>query len=192
MRELRSMMPFHPITLQEAMTIAEAQATVLLHLLNITEPAVDTDRLTALPRVSVIPDEDLAAHGFASTSSWQKGRWVIRINPRHAIGKQRFAVAHELKHILDARAAQHAYQALAATAEQRHEYVEYLADHFAACVLVPRGWVVKAMHRGYRGVRQLAMLFMVPPTVMQTRLRQLGITFDRNTTSSTPHDNENE
>lgn len=189
MRELRSMMPFHPLTLQEAMTIAEAQATVLLHLLDITEPAVDINQLVSLPRVTFQADSDLAEHDFASSSSWQKGRWIIRINPKHGLGKQRFAIAHELKHILDARAAQHAYQGLAETSDQRHECVEYLADHFAACILIPRTWVVRAIHRGYRGVRQLAMLFMVPPTVMQTRLRQLDLTFEPDSgTKSTTND----
>lgn len=180
MRELRGMMPLHSLTLQEATTLAEAQATVLLHLLGITEPAVDTDELiSAIPRAAIRQDEELAKHGFTSSSTWQHGRWVIRINPKHDLGKQRFAVLHELKHIIDAHAAEHAYQELAAEATERNEQVEYLADHFAACVLVPRTWVLKAIRRGYRGVRQLAMLFMVPPTVMRTRLQQLGISFGR-------------
>jgi Zn-dependent peptidase ImmA (M78 family) len=179
MRELRGMMPFHPLTLQEAKTIAEAQATILLHLLNVTEPAVDTDELIArIPRVAICFDEELAKHGFASSSTWQRGRWVIGVNPKHDLGKQRFAAIHELKHIIDARAATHAYQSLAEEAGQRHEYIEHLADHFAACLLMPQAWVLKAIRGGYRGVRQLAMLFMVPPTVMRTRLRQLGITFE--------------
>ncbi len=84
-------------------------------------------------------------------------------------------MAHELKHALDAPLAATLY------APRRnlspHLQRERTANHFAACLLMPRSWVKRAYYdRGIRDVPALARRFQVSRDAMRVRLDVLGLT----------------
>src|SRR5690242_8599205 len=95
---LRDLTPLRRVSRYEALRLAEAQAERLLRLSGVAEPPVAEDVIRALPGIQierVVPTKAQAA------AQWSHGRWLIILNGAHSRGRQRFSLAHELKHILD-------------------------------------------------------------------------------------------
>lgn len=179
-RLLRSMLPQCPITLHQAKVIAEAQANELLHIYGVTTPAIDVDVLCALPGVSIVKGYDLSARGHTSESVWERGHWTIRISPDNTRTRRRFDLAHETKHIIDGHAKRVAYKLLGGrNRAARERAIEEIADHFAACLLMPKLWLTWAVSHGHHDLPQLAAVFMVSPIAMSKRLRNLGLSISR-------------
>ena len=139
---LRALVPNYPITLDEALRLAERQATRLLELCGGATVPVSTRIVSNQPRITVEPDPELPAHAASGCSDWDSHRrtWIISLNPTESRRRQRFTVLHEYKHILDhpgpgIRPSRQSYQRPAA---------EIVADYFAGCVLIPK---TPARHR---------------------------------------------
>jgi Zn-dependent peptidase ImmA (M78 family) len=99
------------------------------------------------------------------------GRWVIVLNADDVYVRQRFTMAHEFKHVLDSEA-----QAIMFARVREPELVrERVADHFAACLLMPKVWVVRAWAGGIQGIVPLARMFEVSRVAMNWRLQELGL-----------------
>lgn len=179
-RELRDMLPKRPITLRDAKVVAEHQATVLLHMLRIVEPPVDISVIVDLPRLTVAIDAELQRRWLSSESGWSHGRWMIKVNPADTVNRRRFALAHEFKHVLDGPAERLTYRSLGnGNAAEKTCQVEEIADHFAACLLMPRSWIDHAARTGLRDVQQLAAIFAVSPIAMGRRVREMGMKLQR-------------
>lgn len=172
---LRSLMPNRRLRLAEAMRIAELQADRLLRLQGITDVPVPVEVVTALPRITIDCDADLPRHAASGASRWdhQHRSWVISINPEEPGTRQRFTVMHEYKHIID-----HYHSGLGGPLPRSLyglEPVEYVAEYFAGCLLMPKRWVKAAYFDGVQRVTDLAELFDVSPRAMEVRLDQLGL-----------------
>jgi len=100
---LRALVPNYPITLDEALRLAERQATRLLELCGGATVPVSTRIVSNQPRITVEPDPELPAHAASGCSDWDSHRrtWIISLNPTESRRRQRFTVLHEYKHILD-------------------------------------------------------------------------------------------
>lgn len=92
-------------------------------------------------------------------------RWLIVLNSRLPKSAQRFSLFHEGYHILQRR--------MTAPAGD-DSYNEWLADGFAARVLMPREWVMQARTK-IVNTAQLGRVFGVSERAMQRRLRELGL-----------------
>ena len=168
---LRSMMPNRPLRFTEACRIAELQATRLLTLTGMTDGPVPDSIITDLPRITVCRVGRLFSSG---ASAWSKGSWHIRINAGEPLTRQRFTLAHELKHVLDASHEDAIYGHLPpGPARERH--IEAVCDHFAACLLMPRAWVKGHWYRGTQDLMALAWIFEVSQQAMLIRLQALGL-----------------
>lgn len=175
-KELRSMLPRRPIDMPEARAVAEAQAVALLKLLGGTGPPVDIGPLTELPRVRVEVVSELHDRRLSGESGWHAGRWIIRVSKRDSLTRRRFTLAHEFKHILDGPYEKLVYAKLGLGDEQdRRACIEEIADYFAASLLMPRLFVIRALRADARDLHQLAALFMVSPVAMNRRLHALGL-----------------
>jgi len=53
-------------------------------------------------------------------------------------------------------------------------YYNEATHYFAACLLIPQKWILKAARRPLISLQQLSESFQVPEYVMTTRLTQLG------------------
>lgn len=168
---LRSMMPNRPLRFTEACRVAELQATRLLALAGTTDGPVADGIITDLPRITVRRVGSLNSSG---ASTWSKGSWHIRINAGEPLTRQRFTLAHELKHVLDASHEDAIYGHLpSGLARDRH--IEAVCDHFAASLLMPRVWVKKYWYRGTQDLMALAWIFEVSQQAMLIRLQALGL-----------------
>jgi Zn-dependent peptidase ImmA (M78 family) len=167
---LRDLMPPRPLTQLEALRIAELQAVRLLAITGVKQPAVPSTVITSVPKVVV---KRMPLWPASGATQWTKGTWCVIIRGNEPIGRQRFTLAHEFKHIIDYRNIDVAYPPLRSmTSRQR---AEAICDYFAGCLLVPRPWLKSAWGKGIQDLRQLADLFEVSQAAIQTRLLQTGL-----------------
>ena len=170
--ELRALAPHRPLPAWEARILAERQANKLLAVQGMSELPVTELLIEHLPRVEVIYRRSRSLSG---STKWTYGRWVIVVNANDTWGRQRFTLAHELKHVIDAPAERALYRdrSYVPAAVQR----ERAADYFAACLLMPRAWVKRAYcDDGLQDLARLARRFNVSKMAMQVRLLQIGLT----------------
>lgn len=169
--ELRAVCPHRPLTFGEGLRVAELQANRLLEAAEIREPAVPDSVVSDLPRVSV---ERVGRIPVSGSVRWSKGLWMIALNRHEPTVRQRFSLAHELKHVLDAPFGDTLYpdwRGLSADAR-----TEQVANHFAACLLMPKVWVRRAyFNQGLTSLPRIAARFEVSQTAMRYRLESLGL-----------------
>jgi len=186
-KSVRDIMPARPVTLGEAYILAERQAVALLKLLRVTKAPIDVNRLGDLPKIviDVKPRHempDIARVGPISeiagvSHHWENGHWLITINENDTLGRRRFSLGHEFKHVLDHSIYRVAYAHLGYGDEgQRDRQIERICDHFAASLLMPRLAVKKAWTSGIQDVEALAGLFTTSLTATRIRLKYLGLT----------------
>jgi hypothetical protein len=169
--DLRALCPHRPLTLTESLRIADLQANRLLAASAVTAPAVPESVITGLPRLTV---DRVARIPVSGSVSWSKGRWQIALNRHEAAVRQRFSLAHELKHVLDAPFGEVLYPAWRGLGSA--ERAEQVANHFAACLLMPKPWVRSAyFNQGLTDLRRLAYRFEVSQVAMRVRLESLGV-----------------
>jgi Zn-dependent peptidase ImmA (M78 family) len=172
---LRRLAPQRPLQLFEALRVAELQANRFLEISEIHETPVPSEIVSRLPRISVEYDFDMpdSASGASDWDDTSK-TWVLTINGRQVDTRQRFTLLHEYKHILD-----HGHAALRVDPGRRYfglPPVEYVADYFAGCALMPKLLVKRAWGQGIQRSHDLALLFDVSQRAMEVRLAQIGLT----------------
>lgn len=169
--QLRRIMPKRPLRFDEAQRIAELQAARLLQAGALTTGRVGDELITELPRLDVQYRSGLIGSGI---TTWERGLWRIAINADEPRARQRFTLAHELKHVIDASHEDAIYRHLpAGPARQRH--IEAICDHFAACLLMPRPQVKRLWGQGIQDLGALAGYFEVSRQAMLIRLQNLGL-----------------
>lgn len=168
---LRDLVPNRLLRLPEAERLAELQANRFRELLDIVGPELPTEAITELPRIFVTSDHDLPVSGSAH---WSNGRWIIALNALEHPARQRFSLAHELKHVLDYTTRVRLYPdepGLPASVKS-----ERVADYFAGCLLMPKRHLKRLYGQHPGDISYLADAFGVTPRAMQFRLSQLGMT----------------
>ena len=168
--QLRDVIPIRPLLRAEALRIAELQAQRFLVMTNVHAPAVPERVIAELPHIQVSRVSPLPVSG---ASHWSNGQWLVALRASEPLTRQRFSLAHELKHIIDHRFADIIFGAIPAT--DRHLAVEQVCDYFAACLLMPRPWVKRAWCAGMQTLPTLAQHFGVSEAAMQVRLTQIGL-----------------
>lgn len=168
---LRRLMPGRSLSFADARRVAELQAATLLELHQVGIGRVSVTLITGLPRIDVQYRSGLIGSGI---TTWERGAWRIAINRDEPLVRQRFTLAHELKHVLDASHEDVVYRHLPdGPARQRH--VEAVCDHFAACLLMPKPWVKRLWGEGIQDLHVLARHFDVSNQAMLIRLQNLGL-----------------
>jgi predicted transcriptional regulator len=166
---LRMVMPRRALTFCEALQLAELQANRLLELEEQSDFPTPEDLITAQPRLQVTRSADLPGSG---RTRWRQGRWHIELNATEPYLRQRFTLAHEYKHVLDAPFDRLIYGGF--DAEERDVLVEQVSDYFAACLLMPKRLVKRLWGQGFR-TAELAEVFVVSLQAMSVRVRTLGL-----------------
>lgn len=169
--ELRALCPPHALPPWDARGVSERQASRLLRRWNVTAPPVPEEVIADLPYVRV---RYVKARTIAAAARWTGGRWTIIVNRDATVGRQRFSLAHEFKHVLDHPIAGFVYRDRAG--RSAHLQAERAADCFAAALLMPRAWVKRAFYdEGIRDERMLAQRFGVSVAAMRVRVEELRL-----------------
>lgn len=168
---LRTLLPARTMTWSEAHSIAERQATLLLHLFSITEPPVPQFVISSLPGIVVDWRADWPTSGMAVKA---RDHWRIVLRSSETRQRQRFSLAHEFKHVVDDPVIDRTHAHL--KPHRRQERAERLCNYFAACLLMPRPWIKHDYCSGIQRVEALARRYYVSQEAMTTRLSELGLT----------------
>jgi predicted transcriptional regulator len=170
LQELRALMPRRRLRFIEAQQIAEWQAALLRRQLDVTTPALPTPALLNLPFLKVTSQPKLPRSALLTQTELG---WIAVVSSDEPNTRQRFSLAHELKHLIDDPAA--------ATHEQAHIVAsnaglasERICDYFAACLLMPKVLIRRDWFSGLQAVGSLAKRYQVSPRAMERRLAQLG------------------
>ncbi len=179
-RQLRALMPMRPLTLSDAYALAELQANKIISLLGVQQfQAVELDWITRLPRVRVVPRPRHEMPNLAGFTQWENGTYLVVINGSDGRTRRRFTLAHEFKHVTDMANTKLVYAHLGHGDVAKHDkQVETVANHFAACLLMPKKFVKQAWTSGIQDPEALAYLFGVSLESMTNRLRYLGFLDD--------------
>lgn len=169
--ELRALCPDRALSPWDARGVAERQAARLLRRAGVTEAPVPEEVIADLPYVRV---RYVKARRLAAAARWTGGRWSIIVNLDDTVGRQRFSLAHEFKHVLDHPNAERVYRDRAG--RSAHAQAERAADCFAAALLMPKALVKRAFYdQGVRDERVLAREFGVSVAAMRFRIDELGL-----------------
>lgn len=172
LRSLRSLIPARECSFEEALRIADAQATRFVAAIRALDPSaegIQIHHLADLPRVR-IAYEPLPVSGM---SHWSGREWVITICESDSPARQRFTVLHEYAHIVSHGATERLFTG--STRMSAEEQAERAADYFAARALMPRPALKRAWTSGLQRVTALADHFGVSIAAMEVRLDQTGI-----------------
>ncbi|TWP34336.1 ImmA/IrrE family metallo-endopeptidase [Leekyejoonella antrihumi] len=160
---LRELTPRCQLDFEDTKAVAERQAARLLERLGIAgahAPDVAEADIAGLPRLRIVR-EHLSVSGL---SYWNGREWIIAVNERQGLERQRFTICHELKHIVDHPDANRLYRA--------DWQAERAADYFAGCLLAPK----PALKHMFCNVTQdraaLASHFGISQQALQVRLEQ--------------------
>lgn len=170
LEKLRAITPHRSLTPTEACVIAERQATLLLDELGLCAPALPQAALSELPWLTVAQHAGFSASGL---STYTNRGWLILLKRDEPKVRQRFSLAHELKHILDDPFISRLYPALGH--QSAYDRAERICDYFAGCLLMPKRWLTRDWCSGRQNIARLAARYHVSQAAMRVRLTQLGL-----------------
>lgn len=166
---IRAVTPQRIVSFDEALRVAELQASKLLDQLDPGQDGLRDYHLDSLPRVCVVY-ENLPVSGM---SYWNGQTWVVAISKSDGLVRQRFTLLHEFKHIIDHGRTDRLYTGdTRRTADQQ---AEAAADYFAGCALIPKRLLKAAWGHGIQRVSDLAAHFGVSQQAIEVRLSQTGL-----------------
>lgn len=102
------------------------------------------------------------------------GQWVMIINSLHPEVRQRYTMGHELGHYLNHRKTNKSFEDGVFFRNKQKSSMEYIADQFAARLLMPEACIQTLLTEGVNTVRRMAALFDVSLEAMRYRLEELG------------------
>ena len=175
---MREHLPDRRLFQKEAEGITEREAFAGLDYLEITEPAVDIAQIAEMDGVHVELVPHLTVNSRPQSGhSWfdDQGIWQVRLNAEDSRTRKRFTFAHELKHAIDDVYIDVLYRGSKDSEKTVRDRAEHIADHFAACLLMPRTWLKTLWGNGFQDRDKLAALFGVSPAAMSVRLVAIGL-----------------
>lgn len=166
--EVRRILPRRALSYDEAITVAEHQANRLAQALGADQRSIQEAALTSLTRMEIVRSSFESDDHHSGSSSYQAGRWIVQLDASESAARQRFTLAHELKHIIDAGSG-HAYRQLT------DHQIERVCDHFAGCLLMSKRAVYRLWGDGLRTPEALASACRVSLAAMKVRLSIMGL-----------------
>ena len=124
------------------------------------------------------PDIKILKVALASDVSgkleYKEGFWMMSVNLRHPEVRQRYTLGHELGHYLNHRDSVKSFEDTVYFRNKQKSSMEYMADQFAACLLMPENDVNELVKSGVKTVKEMSLKFGVSLEAMKYRLEQLG------------------
>lgn len=105
---------------------------------------------------------------------YKNGVWLMSVNVQHSEVRQRYTLGHELGHYLNHRDSFKSFEDTVYFRSKQKSSMEYMADQFAASLLMPENDVRELVNSGVKTVKELSLKFGVSLEAMKYRLEQLG------------------
>lgn len=120
-----------------------------------------------------IQREELASN-ISGKLEMKDGVWVMTVNSNHPKVRQRYTLGHELGHYLNHRKSVKSFEDSVFFRSNQKSSMEYMADQFAARLLMPESEIYTLLKKGVKTVKEMASMFDVSLEAMKYRLEQLG------------------
>lgn len=105
---------------------------------------------------------------------FKDGFWLMSVNSQHPEVRQRYTLGHELGHYLNHRDSVKSFEDTVYFRNKQKSSMEYMADQFAARLLMPENDVNELVKSGVKTVKEMSLKFGVSLEAMKYRLEQLG------------------
>lgn len=102
------------------------------------------------------------------------GHWIMTVNNLHPEVRQRYTLGHELGHYLNHRKTVKCFEDSVFFRNKQKSSMEYMADLFAAQLLMPETDIKTLLSEGVKTVKEMAAKFDVSLEAMKYRLEELG------------------
>lgn len=102
------------------------------------------------------------------------GVWIMTVNTNHPEVRQRYTLGHELGHYLNHRKEVKQFSDTVYFRNRQKSSMEYMADQFAARLLMPEVEIQELINQGVKTVKDMASKFDVSLEAMKYRLEELG------------------
>ena len=127
----------------------------------------------------IIKREELASD-ISGKLKMEDGVWVMTVNSQHPVVRQRYTLGHELGHYLNHRGSKKSLEDSVFFRSSQKSSMEYMADQFAARLLMPESDINTLLKSGVKTVKEMASEFDVSLEAMKYRLEQLGYGVKKN------------
>lgn len=175
---LRALAPHRPLTYGESLKVAQVQAARLRLWIGADDPAINLIWLIKQRSVPVnfLPSYKLGEES-GMTTDHIGGKLQVFINDNEPRIRQRFSIAHELKHVLDFDDAERLHAKLGTgNRKMQGQMIEWIANEFAGHLLMPTVLVKRYwFSMKPQDVSLMASMFDVSAEAMTTRLEILGL-----------------
>jgi Zn-dependent peptidase ImmA (M78 family) len=102
------------------------------------------------------------------------GKWTIGVNLQHHRNRQRYTLAHELGHYMLHKEKNIDIVDTTFFRNQETDSIEYMANEFAAKLLMPEDKLKEQIDQGIKNIGELAERFEVSASAMKYRIVSLG------------------
>lgn len=143
----------------------------------INEYEVDIEKIIKEQGIDLIRDNEMESSMSGSLRKDKElDRWIIRVNGKHHIKRQRFTMAHEFAHFCLHKDEQGSFVDEEIYFRKDHDSsIEYNADAFASEILMPEDLFRKAVDIDkVKKIKELAELFNVSTAAINIRAEKLG------------------
>lgn len=111
---------------------------------------------------------------LSGSLNYKDGVWIMSVNSKQHVRRQRFTLAHELAHYILHREKNTEFQDSTFFRGNKMDSLEYMANDFAAALLMPDRKVVEHIKDGVRNLGELAAMFNVSAAAMKYKVEKLG------------------
>lgn len=122
----------------------------------------------------IIIRHEALASDVSGKLKMENGFWILSVNSQHPSVRQRYTLGHELGHYLYHRKSVKSFEDTTFFRSNQKSSMEYIADLFAAQLLMPEVNIRILLKNGVRTVKEMASKFDVSLQAMKYRLEQLG------------------
>ncbi len=151
--------------------LVEALANKYVKQAELNQPPVITELIRQFDISPGIEIRTLPLKAYHGALWHLEDGWVIHLNAEDKPARQRVTLFHEVFHIL---AHSRATPVFRKRGIKEGLFNEMLADYFAGCILMPKGWV-KEKWTEVNDLKQMAEIFQVTEVSMWIRLKTMGL-----------------
>ena len=134
-------------------------------------PPVPTDLVSLMDEQLPVEIHSLPLAAYHGATWYLGDRWVIQLRNDDTLFEKRSTLFHEAFHILARRSTSPVCQK---RGFGQDSFNELLADHFAACVLMPREWLAEKWEET-KDPDRMSKIFCAPESEMSIRLKRMGL-----------------
>ena len=135
---------------------------------------LDIERLIKENFKDIIIMKQALASDISGKLEYNDGHWIMIVNCLHPEVRQRYTLGHELGHYLNHRKTIKSFKDGVFFRNKQKSSMEYMADQFAARLLMPETDIKMLLSEGVKTVKEMAAKFEVSLEAMKYRLEELG------------------